>query len=80
MGKGRIWIKKNLMNISKENFNEYEYENIFTHTLPYPLTALMPMFSLNKKALLSWGLKKYTCYVIISQSMGVLLWYWKIIK
>jgi hypothetical protein len=26
--------------MGKENYNGYGYENIFIHTLPYPLTAL----------------------------------------
>jgi hypothetical protein len=40
MGKGREWVKKILMDMSKENFNGYGYENSSTRTLPYPLTAL----------------------------------------
>jgi hypothetical protein len=31
--------------MGKENFNGYEYKNISTHTLPYPLTTLILIHS-----------------------------------
>jgi hypothetical protein len=46
MDKSKIWIKKFLMSMDKENFNRYKYKNTFIRTLPYhtlPLTALEDM-------------------------------------